>query len=211
MRYGYLNPPKYLVEILHTGHTAFYDDGCYPAVPTPVCDAAGPGALTADAAHQLILRYAVPFLLHWVAGDNRFDAFLAPGAAPLGVIFTADTGGTSTSTATPTPSATAYPQLTPSQPPTSTPTATSTPTLARVPSATPTPSATKSPTRTPSQTPTRTPTATPTAGEGGGGGCTVTPNHSSGAAWWLLVPALVLRQRRMWRAQNRMNRIESER
>jgi hypothetical protein len=91
--YGALNPPKYLVEILHTGHTAFYDDGCYPAVPMPFCDAAGPDALTADAAHQFILRYAVPFLLHWVADDNRFDAFLAPGAAPPGVIFTADTGG----------------------------------------------------------------------------------------------------------------------
>jgi predicted dienelactone hydrolase len=112
-----LNPPKYLVEILHTGHTAFTDDGCYqnccgpssdcnacyPARPIPFCDAAGPDALTADAAHQFILRYAVPFLLHWVAGDNRFDAFLAPGAAPPGVIFTADTGGSSTSTPTPAP------------------------------------------------------------------------------------------------------------
>jgi len=50
-----------------------------------------------------ILRYAVPFLLHWVAGDNRFDAYLAPGAAPPGVIFSADTGGSSTSTPTPAP------------------------------------------------------------------------------------------------------------
>ena len=102
-----LNPPKYLVEILRTGHTAFTDDGCYPnccgpssnctacypARPIPFCDAAGPDALTADAAHQFILRYAVPFLLHWVAGDNRFDAFLAPDAAPVGVIFSVDTAG----------------------------------------------------------------------------------------------------------------------
>jgi hypothetical protein len=101
--YRNLNSPKYPVEILHTGDTAFYDDGCYPTVPMPFCDAAGPDALTADAAHQFILRYAVPFLLHWVAGDNRFDAYLAPGAAPPGVIFTADTGGSSTSTPTPAP------------------------------------------------------------------------------------------------------------
>jgi pimeloyl-ACP methyl ester carboxylesterase len=106
--YGALGPPKYLVEILRTGHTAFLDDGCYPngvipSLPTPFCDAAGPDALSADAAHQFILRYAVPFLLHWVAGDDRFDAFLAPDAAPAGVIFTADTGGSSTSTPTPAP------------------------------------------------------------------------------------------------------------
>jgi MYXO-CTERM domain-containing protein len=30
----------------------------------------------------------------------------------------------------------------------------------------------------------------------GGGGCTVTADHSSGTAWWLLVPALVLARRR---------------
>lgn len=39
---------------------------------------------------------------------------------------------------------------------------------------------------------TATPTATPVAGGGGGGGCTVTPNHSSGEAWWLLVLAMSL-------------------
>ncbi len=115
--YLVLHPPKYLVEIKHTGHTAFTDDGCYPnccgpssecsicfpQIPMPFCDAAGPDALTADAAHQFILRYAVPFLLHWVAGDNRFDAYLAPDVAPPGVIFTADTAGSSTNTPTPTP------------------------------------------------------------------------------------------------------------
>jgi dienelactone hydrolase len=115
--YGALSPPKYLVEILHTGYHMFTDDGCDPnccgpssncdacfhGFPMPFCDAAGPDALSADVAHQFILRYAVPFLLHWVAGDDRFDAFLAPGAAPPGVIFTADTGGSSTNTPTPTP------------------------------------------------------------------------------------------------------------
>ena len=75
--------PKYFVEIFHTGHTAFIDD-CL--VFFPACDGAGPGALTQDEAHQLVLRYAVPFLLHHVAGDGRFDAYLGP--AP-GVGFTA--------------------------------------------------------------------------------------------------------------------------
>jgi len=106
--YTVLHAPKYLGEILHTGHSAFFDELCYPTVPTlpartPWCDAAGPDALTADSAHQFILRYAAPFLLHWVAGDSRFDAFLAPDAAPPGVIFTVDTTGSSTSTPTPTP------------------------------------------------------------------------------------------------------------
>ena len=43
--------------------------------------------------HRDVLRYAVPFLLHWVAKDDRFDAFLAPGAALPGVLFTADVDG----------------------------------------------------------------------------------------------------------------------
>ena len=116
--YDALKPPKYLVEILRTGHTMMSDDGCWsnccgptaaactlcdPGKPMPFCDAAGPDALTADVAHQFILRYAVPFLLHWVAGDHRFDAFLAPGAAPSGVVFTVDTGGSSTNTPAPVP------------------------------------------------------------------------------------------------------------
>jgi predicted dienelactone hydrolase len=89
--YDALGPPRYLVEIQRTGHQAFSDD-CYPGPGYP-CDAAGPDALTQDEAHRYVLRYAVPFLLHWVASDDRFDAFLAPAAAPAGVIFTADIGG----------------------------------------------------------------------------------------------------------------------
>jgi predicted dienelactone hydrolase len=87
--YDVLGPPRYLVEIQRTGHHAFNDD-CYPGSP---CDAAGPDALTQAQAHRYVLRYAVPFLLHWVASDDRFDSFLAPAAAPAGVTFTADIGG----------------------------------------------------------------------------------------------------------------------
>ncbi len=76
------------------------------------------------------------------------------------------------STATPTP--------TPSAPPTETPS--------------PTATATMTPTPSPSVTATATGTVTPTAttGSSEGGGCAVTPRGSDGAAWWLLVSALVL-------------------
>jgi len=42
-------------------------------------------------------------------------------------------------------------------------------------------------------------------------GANWTATGLTGAAWWLLVPAVVVRQWRMRRARRRMNRIESER
>jgi predicted dienelactone hydrolase len=84
--YDLLGPPRYLVEILHIGHYAFSD----LCVAAPDCGT--PEDLTQEEAHWASLRYAVPFLLHYVAGDDRFDAFLAPHAAPPGIVFTADTG-----------------------------------------------------------------------------------------------------------------------
>jgi hypothetical protein len=56
------------------------------------CPSCGAGSISADAAHLYILRYAIPYLLHWVADDHRFDVFLAPPVAPPGVTFTADLG-----------------------------------------------------------------------------------------------------------------------
>jgi predicted dienelactone hydrolase len=79
--YDLLGPPRYLVEILNIGHFGFSD------ICVPPCGL--PGMLTQNEAHRAALRYGVPFLLKWVAGDSRFDAFLAP--AP-GVVFTADPG-----------------------------------------------------------------------------------------------------------------------
>ncbi len=79
--YDLLGAPRYLVEILNTGHFGFSD------ICVPPCGL--PGMLTQNEAHRAALRYGVPFLLKWVAGDSRFDAFLAP--AP-GVVFTADPG-----------------------------------------------------------------------------------------------------------------------
>jgi hypothetical protein len=67
--------------------------GRYGRVTVQGADPCGqPGALTQDEAHQLILRYAVSFLLQYVAGDRRFETLLGPAAAPPGVEFTADTG-----------------------------------------------------------------------------------------------------------------------
>jgi len=79
--YDLLGPPRYLVEILNTGHFGF-SDLCVPPCGLP-------GMLTQDEAHRTALRYAVPFLLKWVAGDSRFETFLTP--AP-GIVFTADAG-----------------------------------------------------------------------------------------------------------------------
>jgi predicted dienelactone hydrolase len=88
-RYDYdlLRSPRYLVQIAGMGHTGFYD-GC--GLPE---NCSQPGLLTQDEAHPLILRYAVSFLLQYVAGDRRFETLLAPAATPPGVEFTADTGG----------------------------------------------------------------------------------------------------------------------
>jgi len=70
-------------------HNAGPIDTRLGGVVDAACDGAGPGALTQDEAHQLVVRYELPFLLHHVAGDGRFDAHLNP--AP-GFRFTAVTG-----------------------------------------------------------------------------------------------------------------------
>jgi predicted dienelactone hydrolase len=85
LAYDLLGPPRYLVKILDTGHYAFSD----LCVPSDECGR--PGTLTQEEAHWAALRYAVPFLLHYVASDSRFDAFLSPEAAPPGITLTADT------------------------------------------------------------------------------------------------------------------------
>jgi len=84
--YDLLGPPRYLVEIADTGHYAFSD----LCVTSSECGV--PGVLTQEEAHWASLRYAVPFLLHYVAGDNRFDAFLTPPSTPPGITLTSDVG-----------------------------------------------------------------------------------------------------------------------
>ena len=63
-------------------HAAFAD----------LCLDCSPASLTLAEAHPLILRYAIPFLLRWVAGEHQFDALLQPTSTPPGVAFSADVG-----------------------------------------------------------------------------------------------------------------------
>lgn len=82
LAYGLLQPPRYALEIERMTHSPFSD----------FCIECGPNALLPAEAHLFVLRYAIPFLLHWVAHDGRFDAFLANGAAPPSVHFVAEPG-----------------------------------------------------------------------------------------------------------------------
>jgi predicted dienelactone hydrolase len=82
LTYSLLHAPRYLVEIDRMTHAAFAD----------LCIDCTPASLTLDEAHPIILRYAIPFLLRWVAGDHQFDAFLDQQAAPPGVTYSTDTG-----------------------------------------------------------------------------------------------------------------------
>ena len=68
--------PKYLVEIANAGHFAF-SNGCFPGP-----DCAPPVTLTQDEAHDAVLRWVVPFLEEYLAGDPGFAPFLAPPAGP---------------------------------------------------------------------------------------------------------------------------------
>lgn len=79
-----LGPPRYLVEIFDTGHYAFSD----LCVTSPECGTAE--TLTQTEAHWSVLRYAVPFLLRHVAGNDRFPSHLTAAATPPGIVFTAD-------------------------------------------------------------------------------------------------------------------------
>ncbi|MCW5892826.1 MAG: dienelactone hydrolase family protein [bacterium] len=70
--------PKWLVEVEDAGHYAF-SDLCFPSA-----DCNPPTTRAQDEAHALALRYIVPFLEIYVAGNERFRPLLAtpvPGVA----------------------------------------------------------------------------------------------------------------------------------
>ncbi len=72
------SPPKVKVEIENTGHYAF-SDGCFPSP-----DCMPPATLTQDEAHAVVLRWVLPFVQRYLAGDLRFEPFLdsfPPGVA----------------------------------------------------------------------------------------------------------------------------------
>jgi predicted dienelactone hydrolase len=67
-------PPKYLAEIADAGHFAF-SDHCFAS---PDCNP--PTTLTQDEAHELVRRYALPFLEVHLAGVPDYAQLLAPPA-----------------------------------------------------------------------------------------------------------------------------------
>ena len=70
--------PRYLVELLNTGHCA-YALLCAPTLCGAGCE---PGTLPLDEAHDLTLHYALPFFLKYVAGNGRWENDLQPGNEP---------------------------------------------------------------------------------------------------------------------------------
>lgn len=74
--------PRWLVEILRTGHCAFIPL-CAEQFCGTGCEA---GNLTPVEANAFVLRYAVPFMLRHLRGDGRAGRALRPAAAPEGVI-----------------------------------------------------------------------------------------------------------------------------
>jgi len=76
--YAALAGPRYLVELLNTGHCAFALL-CAEAFCGTGCE---PGTLTVEQGHDLTLYYALPFFLKYVAGNGRFESDLQPGVEP---------------------------------------------------------------------------------------------------------------------------------
>jgi predicted dienelactone hydrolase len=75
-RFAESTAPKQLVEIAHAGHYAF-SGLCFPSP-----DCAPPATLTQDEAHALVLRWLVPFLEVYVAGDDALRPLLADPIPP---------------------------------------------------------------------------------------------------------------------------------
>ncbi|MGA2286241.1 MAG: hypothetical protein ABSG55_08245, partial [Dehalococcoidia bacterium] len=67
--------PRFLVVFPRGGHTA-YTDPCVPLI-----DACGPAAIDQGKAHELIDFYATAFFKTYVAGDERYAAYLDPKLA----------------------------------------------------------------------------------------------------------------------------------
>jgi predicted dienelactone hydrolase len=75
--YELLPGVRALVELERTTHSPFSD----------FCLECTSSTTTAAETHLYSLRFAIPFLLHHVAGDRRFDDFLAPAATPPGAVY----------------------------------------------------------------------------------------------------------------------------
>ncbi|HZR82859.1 MAG TPA: dienelactone hydrolase family protein [Candidatus Binatia bacterium] len=86
--YDRLRAPRFLVQILNTGHFAFAD-ACLSPTGTTYPDCAA-GTLSQEDAHALVVRFAVPFFETYLAGDRRWASLLAPDQLPDGVVYVAD-------------------------------------------------------------------------------------------------------------------------
>jgi predicted dienelactone hydrolase len=80
--FALLEGPRFLVEILNTGHCAFAG-ACVPLLCGTGCE---PGTISLEEAHELTRRYALSFLMRYVAGRGGFDKALRPERAPSGVV-----------------------------------------------------------------------------------------------------------------------------
>ena len=80
--------PRWLVKILDAGHCAFI-----PLCAERFCGAGcQAGALPPAEANDLVLRYAVPFLLRYLEGNHAAAKALRPDAAPVGLVLETSTG-----------------------------------------------------------------------------------------------------------------------
>jgi predicted dienelactone hydrolase len=75
--YRRLRAPRFAVEMQRTGHFAFSDDCLADLIGGVDCGI--DGTLTQDEAHRVVLRYAMPFLLRWVAELRPWSALLKGG------------------------------------------------------------------------------------------------------------------------------------
>jgi predicted dienelactone hydrolase len=80
--FGFLHGPRFLVELLNTGHCAFAL-ACLAALCGNGCQ---PGTASLDDVHTLTMRYAVPFFLRYLAGRGALPKLLSPARAPSGAI-----------------------------------------------------------------------------------------------------------------------------
>jgi len=72
--------PAFLVSVHDAGHYAF-SDGCFPGR-----DCNPPVTLSQGEAHEIVLRWAVPFLKVHLAGDQSFAPFLDSTITPLATV-----------------------------------------------------------------------------------------------------------------------------
>ena len=80
--FALLEGPRFLVELLNTGHCAFAV-GCVPAACGPGCDLTNLPQLETQ---RITMRYGIPFFLRYVAGKHRFGKLLRARAAPPNVV-----------------------------------------------------------------------------------------------------------------------------